>query len=96
MKVTEAMIAWNPYTDQIEVGPWQDSTGWSDRYRMTSGACEMALHKMKPEMQIAMLFIHFHAAVVRDRVPVDAAHRAFLVVDEYRRRISPDIPGAEE
>ena len=42
-----------------------------------------------------MLFIEFHTIVVRDRIPVDAAHREFLKIDEYRRRIAPDIPGAD-
>jgi hypothetical protein len=41
-----------------------------------------------------MLFIEFHSIVVRDQVPVDAAHNAFLAIDEYRDRIAPDILGA--
>ena len=41
-----------------------------------------------------MLFIEFNTIVVRDQIPVKAAHDAFLAIDEYRERISPDIPGA--
>jgi hypothetical protein len=41
-----------------------------------------------------MLFIEFNTIVVRDKIPVEAAHREFLKIDEYRQCISPDIPGA--
>jgi hypothetical protein len=42
-----------------------------------------------------MLFIEFNTIVVRDNVSVEAAHKAFLAIDEYRERISPDIEGAD-
>ena len=42
-----------------------------------------------------MLFIEFNTIVVRDKIPVEAAHREFLKIDEYRQRISPDIPGSD-
>ena len=42
-----------------------------------------------------MLFIEFHTIVVRYKVSVEAAHKAFLAIDEYRQRIAPDIEGAE-
>ena len=42
-----------------------------------------------------MMLIEFHTIVVGDRVPVEAAHKAFLAIDEYRKRISSDIPGAD-
>jgi hypothetical protein len=42
-----------------------------------------------------MLFIEFHSIVVRDQVPVEAAHWAFLAIDEYRERIAPDLEGSE-
>jgi hypothetical protein len=32
--------------------------------------------------------------VVRDGVPPDAVHRAFLALDEYRDALPPDVPGA--
>lgn len=43
-----------------------------------------------------MMFITFNTLVVRDRVDVDAVHREFLKIDEYRTRISRDTPGAED
>jgi hypothetical protein len=38
---------------------------------------------------------HINTLVVCDRIPVEAAHHAFLKIDEYREMISPDVPGAE-
>lgn len=38
-----------------------------------------------------MLFIEFHTIVVRDKVPIQAAHKAFLAIDEYRD-VSPPLP----
>jgi hypothetical protein len=95
MKMMEAMIAWDPHTDRIKVGPWPDYRGWSDDYHLTTGACYMIRHKMLVGKQQAMLFIDFNTIVVRDKVPVEAAHRAFLEIDEYRLLISRDMPGAE-
>ena len=43
-----------------------------------------------------MLFIDFNTIFVRDNMPVGAAHKAFLQIDEYRRLISPDTPGADD
>ena len=35
MKLVEAMYGWNRNSDEIDVGPWPDTTGWSDRYSLT-------------------------------------------------------------
>ena len=95
MKFTEAMICWNPDTDEIAVGPWPDKTDWSKRYLMSDGACEFRLHDMDEAQRGRMLFIHFNTIVARDQVGVEATHRAFLEIDEYRQLISPDIKEAE-
>lgn len=42
-----------------------------------------------------MVFIDFHTAVVGYGIDPVAAHTEFLKIDEYRRKISPDIEGAE-
>jgi hypothetical protein len=96
LKLTESMIVWNPGTDEIDVVPWPDETGLSDDYLMSVGACFTDLHRMNRHQQCAMLFIHFNSAVVGGRVPVEAAHRAFLKIDEYRLLIPLDFPGAED
>ncbi len=96
MKLLESMIVWNPGTDQIAVVRWPDCGRLSTGYRYSTGACEMRLHKMSREAQRALLFIHFNTIVVRDNVPPQAAHRAFLAIDEYRQLISPDMQGADD
>ena len=87
------MIAWNPETTQITVVPWP-ARGAARDYLMTGGACYTHVREASREMQKAFLFIDFNTIVVRDRVPVDAAHEAFLKIDEYRWSISPDMKGA--
>jgi hypothetical protein len=93
MRYTEIMVAWDPGTDRITVGPWPDRTGWSDRYRYTGAACFADVHRLGPKALAIRVLSDFHAIVVRDRVSVEAAHRAFLVIDEYRAHLAPDVPG---
>jgi hypothetical protein len=72
--------------------PRPDHAGRSDHYAMSAGCC-YARHAKAP--LVAQLFIDFHTMVVRDGIDPKAAHRAHPKIDEYRRRISPDIEGAE-
>jgi hypothetical protein len=95
MKLVEAMYGWNRNSDEIDVGPWPDTTGWSDRYSLTGGACYTNIRQMAPDQLAAQIFIDFHMIVLRDGVDVQAAHRAFLKIDEFRGSIAPDIPGAD-
>lgn len=85
---------YGPWEGEIEVGPHPDKTGWSDRYTFTSGCCWMDRHSMSLEGKIMMMLIDFHTAVVRDGIDPARAHCEFLKIDEYRRRIAPDIQGA--
>lgn len=101
MKFIDAYVVWLPNTDQVHV---VDKAGLRmiDKRKspafywigLTRGDFGDKLEKTQTECEL-MMFITFHTLVVRDKVPVEAVHRAFLVVDEYRRRISPDTPGAE-
>jgi hypothetical protein len=50
---------------------------------------------MSPDQLAAQIFIDFHMIVLRDGVDVQAAHRAFLKIDEFRGSIAPDIPGED-
>jgi|SRR4051812_16194257 hypothetical protein len=68
---------------------------WNDKFLFTGGFCYTDRHRMNLEQQIMMMFIDFHTCVVRDGIDPMAAHREFLKIGEYRRRISPDIKGAE-
>lgn len=101
MKLAEAFILWRPDTADVQVvdrarlnhaldsGP--DRWMWIP---LTAG--DFADTKDKPKFaQELMMFVSFNTLTVRDRVPVDAVHKALLAVDEYRARISPDTPGAD-
>ena len=96
MKLINAMIAYTPGTDQIEIGVHPDTTGWTRKYSRTVGACFLGLRKKSDLERKLMMFIDFNSIVVRDKVDVQVAHRAFLAIDEYRRLISPDMEGAED
>jgi hypothetical protein len=103
MKYQEALIAWTPCTDLIRVDRLLSSPyapDWTEHpisYEYTGGAAAVWLRKCKNKLQRdMMLFIEFNTIVVRDKVPVEAVHREFLKIDEYRERISPDIAGATD
>ena len=93
MKMREAMIAWNRDTAEVRVGPWPDQTGWSKSYGRTDGACMSFWHELDDTGLAMMIFITFCQIVIRDDVPPQAAHSAFLEIDEYRARLARDVPG---
>ncbi|MDP4022184.1 hypothetical protein Q8W71_06095 [Methylobacterium sp. NEAU 140] len=103
MKQTEAIIAWTPArwselrpetAGQVAVLPVAEAEA-AKRYMIRSGASSAALRTLPEEARIARLFIDFQTLVVRDGIDPQAAHRAFLQIDEYRYRIAPDTEGAE-
>lgn len=101
MKACEAVIAWtpswmddHPTRGMVKVGP-KPIRGWADPYRFTGGAIDFDRSQLRGMESIAMLFIDFHTLVVRDGIDPQTAHEAFLAVDEYRERISPEIAGAD-
>jgi hypothetical protein len=102
VKAEEAVIAWNPVhgdralhaASPVAVVPRTArhlyGSGTPHRYWIEAGS----LADGKQHGALAVL-LHFHTLVVRDGIAVDAAHRAFLAIDEYRASISPDVEGAE-
>ena len=62
MKLVEAMYGWNRNSDEIDVGPWPDTTGWSDRFSLTGGACYTNIRQMSQDQLAAQIFIDFHSA----------------------------------
>lgn len=97
MKLKDALIAWNPETDQIKVDSlrlnW--STRWDAAYEMTTGGCNAEVQDMSDLSARHCVLSEFVTIVVRDRVDIDAAHREFLKIDEYRRAIPSDVPGVD-
>ncbi len=91
MNLNETMIAWNPGAE-IMVGPWPDRTDWAQGLRWTAGACFSEQRDSNPSEQVTQMLLGFHACVVRDGIDPQDAHREFLKIAEYRKRIAPDIP----
>ncbi len=88
------MVAWTPGEPEVvEIGPWPDRTGWSSRpghwLSFTTGCCELVRHEWPEDRKVMMMFIDFHTLIVCDGIDPQAAHREFLKIDEYRRRIHP-------
>jgi hypothetical protein len=87
----EALVAWNPGTDLVRVGPLMDgpdAPDWTDhpiRYECTAGAAYRIVRQMTGDKLIARMLTDWHDIVVRDRCDVVAAHKAFLGVSEYRK-----------
>ena len=103
MKLRETMIGWNPSwargqhgraDEWVRPGPHPDKDGWSRAFAMSDGAKCMAWRKYPADERLLRLFVMFAIMVVRDGVPPDAVHRAFLAIDEYREALPPDVPGA--
>lgn len=108
MRATKAMIAYTPtfWLDgpksktrgQVQIGPLLNAgdADWTKPYAFTVGAKDIARRHYPPDRSRAALFIDFHTMVVRDGIDPQVAHRAFLLIDEYRNAISPDTKGASE
>jgi hypothetical protein len=110
MKARDALIAWSPnygpeFTAENDwpVNPGEVAVGrllkegdrdWTKPFAFTGGAAEVSRRHLKGDNSALMLFIDFHTLVVRDGIDPQTAHKAFLAIDEYRERISPDTPGA--
>jgi hypothetical protein len=90
------MVVWKPgKRRRIKVAPLSDH-GCSDRYPSSSGCCYADRRKGPLANKVMKMFIDFHTLVVRDGIDPQAAHREFLKIDEYRKRISPDTPRADK
>jgi len=95
MKAKESIIAWNQNSDQVEVGPWPDRTGWSKSYAMTGGAGCANVQDMSHDQLKAYLFIEAMHMIIRDKVDPFAVHRALLKLDVYRDGLAEDMPQSE-
>ena len=73
----------------------RSESDWTHPYAYTGGAAYHHIRKARKWVREMMLFIEFNTLVVRDLIPPEVVHKAFLEIDEYRQRISPDIKGAE-
>ncbi|VVS93062.1 hypothetical protein [Desulfoluna spongiiphila] len=94
MKAEKCMFAWNRESSAVEVGPWPDTTRWSDRYDLTSGAAAVrssGLEMTHAEL-IGHLFIEAMHLIIGDKVDPFAVHNEFCKISEYREGLASDIP----
>jgi hypothetical protein len=101
MKITEADVVWVPAIDGAgTIRVEQHGSGWQrtpgDRWMPAASLGEVGEYKTKddPIKQLLAMFVLFNTVVVRDGIAVQAAHEAFLAIDDYTKSISPDINGA--
>src|SRR5260370_40759982 len=98
MKAIDADVIWTQNTGQVRVE--ERMSGWArtpgDLWMRAIGLGRHGFAAKEPTLQLLGLFILFNTIVVRDGVPVNAVHQAFLEIDEYRQTISPDAPGASD
>jgi hypothetical protein len=97
--VEHYMICWTPLQVESEAAGEiivvRHGTHVSKRYLFSTGVCFTEQTSMAHEQQVLQMFLDFHTIVVRDGIDPQDAHREFLKIREYRRRISPDISGSE-
>jgi hypothetical protein len=96
VKATDVMLCWNPNSADVALVPWPDREGRSDRYLMTTLACNLDLHRRGFERRKLIVFIEAMHLIVRDGVDPVALHRTLLALDEYRDGCAPDMPGMSE
>lgn len=86
------MLCWNPGTDQVEVGPWPDKTGWSKKYRMSVLAPMASVHNERnSEKRKLIVFVHTVHLIVRDGCDPKAVHDALMNLEEYQSGLSEDF-----
>jgi hypothetical protein len=103
LRFRDALIAWTPahYRESPLAGQILVTRLGHDirvdqagRHAMTGGAAYVKVRNMRGSEAVAQVFIDFHTIVVRDGLDPVTVHRAFLNIEEYRDRISPDIEGS--
>jgi hypothetical protein len=105
VKAYNAVIVWTPSNidnippelrGKVEVRTPQSCRDWTKPpFSRSCGANLRSTRALRGDAAVMVLFIDFHTLIVRDGIDPKAAHEAFLAIDEYRRRISHDIEGAE-
>jgi len=94
MRFKECIIAWDDDTGEIKVGPWPPETNLTRHLPCSIGA--PFYDKMGARQQALKVFVEFACLAVKSGLTVDALHKAFLSIDEYRWLIAEDMKGSKE
>jgi hypothetical protein len=96
MNAKDSMLCWTPDTYQVAIVPWPDRAGRSDRYDMTTLACNAEVQRMSFKERQALVFIEAMHLIVRDGMNPLEVHTALLQLDEYRAGCAQCMPGIEQ
>jgi hypothetical protein len=91
MKLKIAFVWWFPGGDVGVV--CRNAEGRLDDIPKRAWWMPAAHRDFKSHSKLCM-FVLFNTLVVRDKVDPQVAHQAFLAIDEYRKTISYNTPGA--
>ena len=94
MQLVDAYMAWGLVGTQERIERDLDLP-LGRRMPMWNGVCVNFGAYQSPDLDQQRALLTFITIVVRDRLDPQVVHEAFLAIDEYRARISPDTPGAD-
>jgi hypothetical protein len=86
LKVREALIAWNPGTAEVAVGPLLRDvyvTDWTTPYLCTGGAAWVDVRDIKGDPARVFILTLFNRLVLQQKCDLRAVHTAFLGIEEY-------------
>lgn len=90
------IIAWNPAMDSLpvalEVGPWPDRTGWSDKYGATTGCGDSSVSDLDDKEQ-ARLLVNQAADLMFSGIPPQTVLHEFSKIRVWRD-MKVDLLGA--
>lgn len=91
MKAINAMICWNPNSDQIMVVEHPDTTRETNHLQSSVGACYKSWKEASDDHRKLWLAAEIITLLIRDKVCPKAAHKALSVIDEYNEMIPEDL-----
>lgn len=95
IKAKDALICWERCTPFVMVVPFPDRERLRPDGMSHIGACMVEWQEANAAKRKLLMYFEYVTLLVRDKVPADALHRAFLTIREYRDGLSFDTPGAK-
>ena len=86
------ILCWDPGTDRVAMVPWPDKQRLSNDYSRTDLAVFTRVREMKPLERQLFVFAAANSLIHRDKCDLDAVHRAFSELEEYRSALPVDLP----
>ena len=97
MTIRNTMICWTPTycgdaetVGQVALIDWPERVRASDRYAMSTGACESHVAKLNPLQRRQFVLSTALGMIVRDGMAPSVVHAALLPLVEYRDGLPED------